>query len=213
MSITTDQGTERLLADLPDLLPAFYKHNGAALPKEVEFVERLFPHCLGSPGWNHVCDGLIQTGLNSLRLFPRCLDLLKSLNRVLRDHKEHQTEDLERNGLAGAATLVAQSSHPFFASWRWDTLADCCASIGKVLPTLKLNVHLLVSLSRARDKSLHEKAPWKRFGMLSRSPCFAVSVLLLLGASSCRSGGLAASVIVQSLNKANMLIVGRKGGC
>ena len=36
--------------------------------KEVEFGERLFLHCLGSPGWNHVCDGLIQTGLNSLRL-------------------------------------------------------------------------------------------------------------------------------------------------
>ena len=42
--------------------------------------------------------------------------------------------------------------------WRWHTLADGCASIGKVLPTLKLNLHLVVSLSRAIDKSLHEKA-------------------------------------------------------
>ena len=100
--------------------------------------------------------------------------MLKSLNRVLRDHKEHLTEDLERNGLAGAATLVAQSSHPFFAMWRWHTLADCCASIGKVLPTLKLNVHLLVSLSRARDKSLHEKALESQVGVhasLCRSFC------------------------------------------
>ena len=38
------------------------------------------------------------------------------------------------------------------------TLAACCASIVDVLPTLKLNVHLLVSLLPARDKSLHEKA-------------------------------------------------------
>ena len=67
VSITTEQGTERLLADLLDLLPAFYKYIGAALPKEVEFGERLFPHCLGSPGWNHICDGLVQTRLNSLR--------------------------------------------------------------------------------------------------------------------------------------------------
>ena len=101
---------------------------------------------------------LIQAGPSSLHWFHRWLHLLKSLNRVLRDHKEHLTEDLARNGLAGAATLVAQSSHPFFASWRWHTLADCCASIGKVLPTLKLIVLLLVFLSRARDKSLHEKA-------------------------------------------------------
>ena len=106
-------------------------------------------------------------------------------------------------------STVAQSSHPSFAMWRWHTLADCCASIGMVLPTLKLNVHLLVSLSRARDKSLHEKAlecQVKVHASLCRS-------FLLLGSSNCRSGKLIASVIVQSLNKANMLIVGRKGGC
>ena len=61
VSITTDHGTERLLADLPDLLSSFYKYIGAALPKEVEFGERLFPHFLGSLGWSHICDGLIKT--------------------------------------------------------------------------------------------------------------------------------------------------------
>ena len=152
VSITTDQGTERLLADL--LLPAFYKYIGAALPKEVEFGKRLLLHCLVLRGWNHICDGLTQTRSNSLRWFLRWLDLLKSLNRVLRD----DIKDLERNGLGGAATLVADSSHPFFAMWRWHTLAACCASIGKVLPTLQWSVHLPVSLSRARDKSSHEKA-------------------------------------------------------
>ena len=114
--------------------------------------------------------------IDFLRWFPRWLHLLKSLKRVLRDHKEHLTEDLARNGLAGAATLVAQSSHPFFASWRWHTLADCCASIGKVLPTLKLIAHLLVFLSRARDKSLHEKA-LEAIRDAKWGPCFAVSVL------------------------------------
>ena len=54
--VNHDQGAERLLA--ADLLPAFCKFIGAALPKEVEFGEQLFPRCLGSPGWNHICDGL-----------------------------------------------------------------------------------------------------------------------------------------------------------
>ena len=47
--------------------------------------------------------------------------------------------------------------------------------------------------------------------MPSGSPCFAVSVLLLLGSLSCRSRGLSAIVIVQRLNKTNMLIVRQKG--
>ena len=33
VSITADQGTEPLLVDLPDLLPAFYKYTSAALRK------------------------------------------------------------------------------------------------------------------------------------------------------------------------------------
>ena len=66
---------------------------------------------------------------------------------------------------------------------------------------------------RIRILTKRSRRPWKRFGTPSGSPCFAVSVLLLLGSSSCRSGGLVARVIVQSLHKANMLIVGRKGGC
>ena len=61
VSTTTDTSAKRLLTDLPDLLPAFFKHIGAALPQEVEFGQRLFPHCMSSL----ICDGPIQTGLNS----------------------------------------------------------------------------------------------------------------------------------------------------
>ena len=60
-------------------------------------------------------------------------------------------------------------------------MAACCASVGKVLPTLKLNVHLLVSLSRARDKSLHEKALEATRDANWESKFRCVSVLLLLG--------------------------------
>ena len=136
---------ERLLANMLDSVPAFHEYIGAALPKEVQFGELLFPHCLGSLGWNHICDGLIQTGLHSLRWIPLWLDLLKSLNRVLRDP--------QRTFHRGSGT-------------QWT--GKCCDS---------------------------------------------VSLLLLLGSSSCRSGRLVATVIVQSLVNANMLIVGRKGGC
>ena len=31
--------------------------------KRLSFGERLFSHFLGSPGWNHICDGLIKTVL------------------------------------------------------------------------------------------------------------------------------------------------------
>ena len=116
-SITTDQGTERLLADLSDLLPA--STSVLLCRKRLGLENGFFPHCVGSPGWNLVCDGLIQTGINFLRWVPRWLDLLESLNRVLRDHRKHFIEDLERDGQAGAATLVAESSHLFFATRRW----------------------------------------------------------------------------------------------
>ena len=85
--------------------------------------------------------------------------------------------------------------------------------VGTPWQILELNVHFLVSLSRARDKPFHEKASEAiRDANWDGSPCLAVSVLLLLGTSSCRSGELAASVIVQTLNNANMMIVGKKDG-
>ena len=110
------------------------------------------------------------------------------LNRVLRDHKEQLTEDLERNGLAGAATCRSE-----FASF----LRHIEAHRGRLL-----TIHRQGSADSEVESALARVSVTAREGLGSDSGC-QVGVHV----------SLVASVIVQSLNKANMLIVSRKGGC
>lgn len=61
-SITTDLGTERLLANFPDVLPDFFYWIGARLPAAVARRTFLFPRALPTPGWCHINDGLVRRG-------------------------------------------------------------------------------------------------------------------------------------------------------
>ena len=64
-SITTDLGTERLVAGCSDVLPEFYNWIGAKLPKPVSRRKHLFPRALVTPGWCHINDGLVRRGQHS----------------------------------------------------------------------------------------------------------------------------------------------------
>ena len=61
-SITTDLGTERLLAGVRDLLPEFYVWIGAKLVRPIPRRTWLFPRALAAPGWCHINDTLVRRG-------------------------------------------------------------------------------------------------------------------------------------------------------
>jgi hypothetical protein len=80
-SITTDLGTERLLAKQPDILIPFFKWIKGYVPKGSKPGLFLFPRALVAVGWNHLVDGLVNRGLCSLPWFPCVLDSIKAINR------------------------------------------------------------------------------------------------------------------------------------
>ena len=135
-SITTDLGTERLLANQPDILIPFFKWIGGFIPKGSRPQEFLFPRAIVAVGWNHVVDGLLKRGLSSLRWFPKFLDQVKSINRFLRDNREEIVAECKAMGLEDEAKLFDKVRTPTFAAWRWGTLYNVCKELDKVLPVL-----------------------------------------------------------------------------
>ena len=61
ISFTTDRGTERALADCPDLLPEFFEALGVAyrMPRG----NYAFPRAIWIPGFHHLLDGAIEAVL------------------------------------------------------------------------------------------------------------------------------------------------------
>lgn len=135
-SLTTDQGVERLLADFPLVLPAFFRLVDPAFQAQrVTADALLFPRALAVPGWLHLWDLLIRRGLESLDFFPSWLQGLKALVHFLRgtQHSTVIARNLRQRGLAGAADLIEQARLPTFAAWRWGTLRLCCDRLAPIL--------------------------------------------------------------------------------
>lgn len=70
-SLTTDFGTEHLMRDAPDWLAEFLTTIGAPLPPGVAQQKVLLPRALLSPGWHHICDGVLRFGLSTFDGFPK----------------------------------------------------------------------------------------------------------------------------------------------
>jgi hypothetical protein len=94
-SLTVDMGTERLLADFRDILPAFFNYIKAPLPNNVVLQPFLFPRCVMQPGMRHNVDRLIKRGLLSLKFFPSFLDGLKAVNRFVREYRSDIIRELK----------------------------------------------------------------------------------------------------------------------
>lgn len=132
-SITTDQGTERKIADMPWFLDAWFELAGFQRPVQVPPSDWLFPRAMALPGWKHLWDLLIRRGLSSLRWFPGWLDTFKGLTSWLR-HRQNidvLAKDLEDKGRRGLAAVLKSLSLPPFANWRWSTLARLCRQLKK----------------------------------------------------------------------------------
>ena len=125
--VVTDMGTERLLADAPDLLPEFFAQLGGTgdpsrYPREV----RLFPAAVQVQGWKHCMDLLIRRGLSSMLFFPGWLEKFKHVCSFLRTASvaEALGKHFRGRGMLILAPYVESASIPTFANWRWGTLEN-----------------------------------------------------------------------------------------
>eukprot|EP00959_Pyramimonas_sp_CCMP1952_P298860 6251128-Pyramimonas_sp.AAC.1 len=71
VSVTSDMGTGRLFGNAKDILPAFCKHVGVAVPRGMPKQTRLSPYAVQAPGWTRIFDTLIRRALCSMDWFPR----------------------------------------------------------------------------------------------------------------------------------------------
>lgn len=138
-SITTDMGTERLIADSPFALDLLV---GAVAPQSdpggATDEAWSWPNAIHVPGWKHAWDLILQKGLSSLRWFPAWLARLKGVIAFLRQEGRRATmaDHLRTLGKSGLADVVASTSLPSFAHWRWTTLHDCLKSLQPFLRSM-----------------------------------------------------------------------------
>ena len=131
-SITTDQGVERKIVDLADLLKDFFFLIDPALDLSGFEHERwLFPNAWAIPGWKHAWDNLLQRGLNCLIWFPLWLSRFRSMVAFLRipSHVPKLTRHLRGQGLGYLADVLEAQRLPSFADWRWSTLKRCLSAV------------------------------------------------------------------------------------
>ena len=122
LSIVTDYGTEHKIVDAPDYLCPFLDYLGVPLPVGAEVFEFLFPVAVGSPGWGHVCDGLLRFLLCSYIWFPAWLRDFKALCKFIHLHSQDLSELFDAAQHPGSASVLRLATVRRFAEWRWGTL-------------------------------------------------------------------------------------------
>ena len=154
LAITSDLGTEHRIAACPDLLPSFCRANSLPLPTDWQLQPRLFPMAVVSPGWGHICDGLLRRLLSSYTFFPLWLQRAKALCKLIREHNAELERKFKRLGFASCADAVKASKAPAFAHWRWSTLVKTARAVAMMRPILKEHWGSLDFLQGLRDKKI-----------------------------------------------------------
>eukprot|EP00959_Pyramimonas_sp_CCMP1952_P362322 7588302-Pyramimonas_sp.AAC.1 len=70
----------------------------------------------------HIVDTVLRRGLSSLPFFPRWLAGLKAIINFLRAYGDDIAKSI-RGEFPAVADVVNKTKAPYFASWRWATLA------------------------------------------------------------------------------------------
>ena len=81
--LITGFGTEEQISDFPDVLCDFLTYLNVQLPPDATTYSHLFPNSVSSPGWGHICDGLLRFVLCTFPWFAAWLRDLKFLIRFL----------------------------------------------------------------------------------------------------------------------------------
>ncbi len=136
ISVTSDFGTERMLAEAGDVVIPFCKANGIPVPPGATARERTFPIALVCPGVQHMLDNLLRRWCSSMPWFAEWLRRTKALLKLLREYSVDLTRALKKQNLHGAVEVVQSAAAPYFAAWRWNTLfaaTRCVRSMWTIL--------------------------------------------------------------------------------
>ena len=133
ISLTTDQGVERLASAHPDMLPEFLRAHKVPLPGDWQRLDRVFPNALQAVGWNHLIDGIARMILTAIPYFATFVKQTKALLKLVRDHGEALFRELRTlNRGANIAKVLSKASPPYFAQWRWGTFTEACDCAVKI---------------------------------------------------------------------------------
>jgi hypothetical protein len=105
-SLITDFGTEKQINDFPDILCDLLTYLNVQLPADATTYSHLFPNSVSSPGWGHICDGLLRFVLCTFPWFAAWLRDLKFLIRFLHNHRDNLVELFMRSNCKGAASVL-----------------------------------------------------------------------------------------------------------
>lgn len=155
VSITTDMGVERLIADKPYFLDIFYDALKPGFHPGPQPEERwMWPNAVVVPGWKHAWDLILQKGLCDLRWFPGWLAKLKAISSFFRieGNRVATARSMRTKGMEGLADIVQNMRLPRFADWRWGTLHECMQSLMGFLDSLANNFDP-TPFANGRDKA------------------------------------------------------------
>ena len=138
--VTTDMGTERLIARYPDVLNEFYTLL-LNVPSSQAVRPSLLPMALQAPGWCHGWDTIMKRGLLSQCWFPSFLESLRSIIHFFRTKLlvEALLKKLRDQSLTIIAAMLAAVVVPSVAEWRWGTLRGAVTALAAVRDTLRMH--------------------------------------------------------------------------
>lgn len=138
-AVVSDFGTERHIVNSRDCMPGFFRLLDNRLQDEPSEFEYLFPRALQVPGWKHLIDNLLQSGLSSMVFFPHWLDLAKAITNFCRSTflRKQLVKHMQGEGHQGPAEILESTAFVNFAHWRWGTLHAVTKSILVVYRVLR----------------------------------------------------------------------------
>ena len=192
-ALVTDQGTERMLANMPDTLGDFWRMmpESGEPPPPRGFT---FPRALEVPGWMHLWDTVLRRSLSSLSFFPEWMSRTRALVAFLRSAplRSQLAKLITSAGRPAIAEMVLALKLPTIATWRWKTLAEVCRALEPAIQTLKQNFDAtpfkntrdLSRLTRV-EAALTDEDWYKQFRFVLWLTSWLTSIMTWIGGCDC----------------------------
>ena len=128
-SITTDQGTEFAMTDVPDFLHCFLRRlSGVAMDNFVGTVDlksRLFPNAVKVIGWSHLFGNQMYFSCKQVDRWPLILECIRKLCHFFRNETWRKTIVDKAKRDYPAVKGLLKSFRAKLAKWRYETSFVC----------------------------------------------------------------------------------------
>ena len=178
VSVTTDQGVELGLLDLPDLIPAFVKRcRGASMDSLIGSVvpgSKLFRLAFRLTGWSHLWGNLMKMNSSCIEKWPEVLHYLRQLCKFWRNktYRNAVITYLEQQPIP--VVNIRKRLKSFKASlkkWRYETVYRVLHDnyeLRDIVETYLVHVERIIQSSQdpALIVDIRTVAKWKEFWIL-----------------------------------------------